>query len=136
MNNNSLATILSLKDVNNIPGVCVTMDISIEKAMNVIMRDGTVFKFKEYGLSLYYYYMASTDVQNSDKNNSTIKPYYMLSNVAENKEFYRRADNEEGDRARIYQEILSWPETSAFKTYVNNNLLLNCNITVDGINRS
>ena len=50
------------------------MDISIEKAMNVIMRDETVFKFKEYGLGLYYYYMASTDVQNSDKNNSTIKP--------------------------------------------------------------
>ena len=63
------------------------MDVLIEKAMNVIMRYGTVFKFKEYRLSLYYYYMASTDVQNSDKNNSTIKPYYMLSTVAENKEF-------------------------------------------------
>ena len=59
----------------------------------------------------------------------------MLSTVAENKEFYRRADNEGGDRVRIYQGLLSWPETSDFKTYVNNNLLLNCSITVDGINR-
>ena len=46
VNYNSLATIIYLKDVNNIPGVSVTMNTSIEKAMNVILRDGTVFKFK------------------------------------------------------------------------------------------
>lgn len=38
------------------------------------------------------------------------------------------------DRARIYQGILGWPATSAFKTYVNNNLILNCSITVYDLN--
>ena len=46
VNDNSLVTILSLKYVNNIPGVGVTMYSSIKKAMNVILRDGTVLKFK------------------------------------------------------------------------------------------
>ena len=46
VNDNSLATILSLKDVNNIAGVCMTMYTLIEKAMNVVLSDGTDFKFK------------------------------------------------------------------------------------------
>ena len=46
MNDNYLAIILSLKYVNNIVGVRVTMDTSIEKAMNVILKYGTVFNFK------------------------------------------------------------------------------------------
>ena len=46
------------------------------------------------------------------------------------------ADIGGADRARRYQGILGWPETSAFKTYINENLLTNCNIPVDEINRS
>ena len=49
MNKNFLAIILSLKFVNNIMGVRVTTDTSIEKAMNVIMGDELFFKFKECG---------------------------------------------------------------------------------------
>ena len=41
MKDNYLAKTMSLKYVNNIPGVRVTMDTSIDKAMNVILRDGT-----------------------------------------------------------------------------------------------
>ena len=38
MNENYLEIIPSFKDVNNIPGVRVTMDTYREKAINVIMR--------------------------------------------------------------------------------------------------
>ena len=41
-----LATILSLKYVNKIPGVFVSMDILIEKYVNIILRYGMGFKFK------------------------------------------------------------------------------------------
>ena len=50
--NKYIAKIVSLKHVKNIPVVRVTMDTSIENAMNVIMSDGTVFKFKECGSGL------------------------------------------------------------------------------------
>ena len=59
--NNSLATVLSLKDVNNITGVHVTMNTLIEKSMSVILGDGVVFKFNKCGLVLYYYDIASND---------------------------------------------------------------------------
>ena len=49
VNNISLETRLFLKDVNNIPGVRGNMEKLIEKAMNMILRDVTVLKFKEYG---------------------------------------------------------------------------------------
>ena len=40
--------------MKNIPGVRVTMDTSIDKAMNVILKDVKVLKFKECGSGLYY----------------------------------------------------------------------------------
>ena len=49
MSDNSLATIIPLKYTNKILGLRMTMDTSIENYMNVIMKDETVFKFKECG---------------------------------------------------------------------------------------
>ena len=46
------------------------------------------------------------------------------------------ADIEGANRARIYQGLLGWPETSTFNKYVNNNLLINCSITVDDLSRA
>ena len=65
----------------------MTMDTFIEKVMNMILRKGKVFKFKECGSGLYYYGMASTDVQDGAKNNTKFKPYSMLSTVTENGSF-------------------------------------------------
>ena len=47
-----LDEILYLKYVKNILGVRVTMDILIKNDMIVILKDGTVLKFKECGLGL------------------------------------------------------------------------------------
>ena len=63
----------------------MTMDTSIEKAMNIILSDGKVFKFKECGSRLYYYDMVITYDQNSAKTNATINPYSLLSNATKNK---------------------------------------------------
>ena len=112
------------------------MDTSTEKAVNVILKYGTVFKFKECQSGLNYYDMASTYQQNSAKNNASITSYSLLSNVTDIKEFYARADIEGADISIIYQGLLGSPGKISFKTYVNNNILLNFNITVDEINIS
>ena len=52
VNKNCLTTILSLKDVTNIPGLCVTMHTSMEKAMDIMMKDGKFFKIKKSGVIL------------------------------------------------------------------------------------
>ena len=85
VNKNSLATILSIKYLDNIVGVRITINKSIEKSMNVILTDQTVFKIKECGLELYYYDRAFTDEKNSYKTDATIIPYSLLSTVTENK---------------------------------------------------
>ena len=112
------------------------MDILIEKAMNEIIMDEKKFEFKEFGSELYYYNMAINHVHNSAKTNTTTTPYSLLLNVTDNKGFYIRADIKGLDRELRYHGLLGCPETSYFKTYVGNKLLLNCNINVNDINRS
>ena len=46
VNDNPLAIQNPLNDLNNIPVVHVNMDTSIEKDMNMILKDGTVLRFK------------------------------------------------------------------------------------------
>ena len=98
--------------------------------MDVILKNGTVFKFKECWSGLYYYYIAITYDHNSAKNNLTIIPYSLLLTVLDTKKSYTRAEIEGEDRAKRYQGLLGCPATSAFNTYANNNFLLKCNITV------
>ena len=64
----------------------MTMDTSIEKAMNVIMSNVTVLKCNECGSGLNYYYMEITDDKNSAKTNEPPPPpYYLLLTVTYNK---------------------------------------------------
>ena len=74
--------------------------------MNLILRDETVFNFKECVSGLYYYDMTSNDVKDSDKANSKFTPYYLLLTVTKSKEFYTRANIEGVDRSRRYQGLL------------------------------
>ena len=74
VNDNYLTANLSSKDAKRITQVRVTMGASIEKDINVIVRDGTVSKIKERGFGLYYYDMESADIQGSSKTNVTINP--------------------------------------------------------------
>ena len=46
------------------------------------------------------------------------------------------ADTEGEYKARRYQRLLGFPATNSFKTYINNNFLFNCNITVNYIDRA
>ena len=82
-NKNVLATVISLKDLNNVAGVCVTMDKFMAKAMNVILSDGTFFKVKECGSRLFYY-----DIENIDEKNcaKTMKNYPLIPVINCNQE--------------------------------------------------
>jgi hypothetical protein len=71
-NMNSMANILSMKDVVSLPDVKVTMDSSQESAMIVVFK-GKVYKFTECANGLYFY---DTVVQDKSKAAST--PYSFL----------------------------------------------------------
>ena len=47
-----------------------------------------------------------------------------------------RREIERADKARRIQEILGWPSTQDFQRIVANNLVSNCDVSVDDIKRA
>ena len=138
-NPHSLANILALSDVANIPGARLTMDTQIERAILLHINDA-VYKFLECKDGLYYYDTSS------DKNNITTSlAHYndfslshscFLQRVDENKSFYTRRQIEGADTARKLQASIGYPSTTFFKHLVQHNHLRNCGITADDISRA
>ena len=81
-NSNSMANILSMKDVINLDGVCVTMDSSVDRAITVQYED-MMMKFRECSDGLYYFDTAADDAINS------LYSYSFLSTVNDNTLFLR-----------------------------------------------
>ena len=114
------------------------MDTSVEKAITVFMSNGNSLKFEECSDGLYYY---DTSIDNST--NSTVNVYpefnsYNLFNnsVSNNKKSYSKIEIKRAIQARKMHHQLGWPSAQQFKHYVKNNMLKNCDIDVDDINRA
>jgi hypothetical protein len=101
-NPDSLANILSMAEVRK---VCrITMDTSVEPAMSVHPRDGSIMKFNEYKSGLYYFDTAAPKTPNSTSFN--VNAYLFLNTVEQTKQAYTRRKIEGADRAReLYKEI-------------------------------
>ena len=129
----SLATILSMKLVTEIPGARVTMDTGLNNNIHVILKDGKVFEFVQHHNGLYFF-----DTNNPvpiSKPKSELSNYSLLTTVSENKEFFSSQEIKGADLSRKFQEYLFFPGPNTFKHYVNDNLITNCEITADDINR-
>ena len=137
-NKNSMATILSFKQVADLPGVIITTDTSKERSMIVTLKDGTVFKFKECASGLYYFDTdkSSDEVAIVNNTRSNVTEYTMLQTVKGNQEFLSKNEIARANKARRYQSLLYWPSTPAFISIVKDNLTNNCDITVDDIRRA
>ena len=66
----------------------------------------------------------------------TVYPTTLLNNVAENCKFYTHKEIEGAKKARKLQQVLGWPGTSTFKSYLNNNLITNSEVTADDVSRA
>ena len=81
-NPDSLANILSMAAIRK---VCrITMDTTVEPAMNVHRKNGTVMKFKVYQSGLYYYNASRHRQALNSSSNS--EAYVFLSTVAKTKQ--------------------------------------------------
>jgi hypothetical protein len=131
VNPSSLANILSLKDVASIPGIRITMDTEVERAIHVHVDDNKVLKFNECDDGLYYY-----DVSTSNFTKPLVNNYSFLSTVTSNKRFFTAREVQGADKARKLQEYIGWPGDSTFKDIIKNNQVTNCGITIDDITRA
>jgi len=128
-NPSSIATILSLRDIAGLPGVCLTMDTSKKRAILLHMSDGSVAKFKEGSAGLYFYDM------DNNSNSSNVFGYMAAQTVCQNKQFFTRNDLAHADKVHKYQAYLGWPFNSTFIDIVKNNQVINCDIKVNDILR-
>jgi len=98
-NEDSLAMILSMKDMVNIPGVRVHMDMKNEWAIYNDLENGDSFKFVQCESGLYYY-----DLDNYNK--SHVIGYSALETVKTNKNKYKKSNLDKAKNEEI--SIITW----------------------------
>jgi len=100
-----------------------------------------MFKFKQCASGLYYHntacaILATTYLPISKRATNTNGKFTscsMLTAAASNKEYFTQAEIKGADKVLSYQGILGWLTKNSLIPYVDNNLLLNCDITSDDI---
>jgi hypothetical protein len=118
-NPDSLANIFSLAAVCKL---CrITMDTSVEAALCVHRSDGSIMKFIEYGLGLYYHDAAAAVQPNSNEN---------VIDYANNKAQFPRRKIEGADKARALYGKIGRPSQPQFEQILAKNLIRNCPVTL------
>jgi hypothetical protein len=135
----SMATILSLASVIELPGYFARMDSRMESAILVYTPSDKIYKFLQCKDGLYYFDTERADIHILTYSNTELSDYphpSFVQTVASNKQFLTPEEIKGADNARKEQELLGWPSTAAYKTYINNNLINNTATTADDINRA
>ena len=101
-NKDSLANILSFKQVSEIPGVKITTDISKEDALTIHLKDGKEMKCK-CNESIYCYNTNSNNHSKSKVNNYGVN---LLNTVANNKLFFTKRQINNAVTARQLQQCI------------------------------
>jgi hypothetical protein len=131
-NADSLTNILSMAAVRK---VCrITMDTSVEAAMNVHRKDGTIMKFREYTSGLYYY--DAREHRAASNPSSTSQDYICLNTVAGNKASLTRLEIEGADKARTLYRKIGHPAEQEYNEILDNNSIRNCPVTSDDARRA
>ena len=83
--------------------------------------------------------MPVNHVANKNKSNIIDYSFHQTANVStvvHNTSFFSKKEIAGADHALELQKRLGWPTTNNFKHYVRNNLPLNCDVTIDDIDRA
>ena len=133
---NSIANVLSLKDVAAIPGATLTMNTKVDKAISLHLKSGATLSFMPCKEGLYYY-----DVNDGNNNNnktklnnkSTSYSVSFLNTVDVNKQNFTKNELRCVEKVREIQQIMGWPSSKALKDHIKNNSIRNCEITLEDV---
>jgi hypothetical protein len=109
------------------------MDMSVEAALCVHCSDGSIMKFIECRLGLYYHDAAAAVQPNS---NTNVIDYSFVSTVTNNKAQFPRREIEGADKARALYRKIGRPFQQQFEQILAKNLIRNCPVTVDDAKRA
>ena len=134
-NENSMANIISLFDLINVPGVIITMDTRKDSGFNVTFGD-KLYQFTPFENGLYYFDTRTGPRSVCDKTKSDVSTYSLLQTVNDNKQFYTASEIKGAETARLQQEELGWPSATFYKHIIKENLLTNTEVTIDDVHRA
>ena len=120
-------------------GTRVTINTAVKKAI-MVQTNNHCFKFKQCQNGLYYIDMSNIDNHKSKKNitsypNPLQTPVCLLNTVDFNKSLVSKRQVKKAESARLLEQNLGWPGPVVFKKLIQNNLITNCNINVDDVER-
>ena len=94
----SMATILSLKSVANIPSARITMDTGESTDIILTLEDGRIFRFKQYRNGLYFF---DTNTVNNETN-AQLSNYSLVHTVSDNKLYFSAQEIKGADASKKY----------------------------------
>ena len=135
-NNSSIANILSLKHVMDIPGVSVTIDNSTEPTI-ILSYEGKDVRFSSTGGGLFHCSIKDLHPLSPSKSVTTSTTpnkgpdttTSCLATVRMNESKYTKKDRQGAIDARNLQRDLMWPSSEALIKYIEGNYIQGCNIT-------
>ena len=110
------------------------MDTCNNANVVVTLSSGKEYAFEPCMDGLYYF--DTGEVQRSDKSKNELINYTLSQTVKENKNYYTVQEIKGADTSRYIQQYLQYTSTFILKHYINKNLINNCNITTDDMNRA
>jgi hypothetical protein len=126
-NRNSVANIFSLAQVRK--HCRVTMDTGLANSITVHKADGSTIVFVETDAGLYVH---DTGISPSVSPSGVT----FLQTVTDNKTNFTPREVANADRARALYRALGRPSQHSFEAALQNNLILNCPVTVDDAKRA
>ena len=123
-NDQSIANVLLLKNISDIPGCHIYMDTNVGPEIYVSYQ-GATLKFKQSLNGLYYCRIHDFDNFHNSKNHSG-NAISLLNTIPTN---YSKACIKKANLARNLQKAMMWPSSSMMKQFITNGLITNTSIT-------
>ena len=126
-NKDSVATILALKDVINIPETYVFYNSWVRDSFLLVFKSGRIMEFIRASYGLYYYdlhHFEQHEHKVTDKNFVFLTHSIVLNQtVVQNESFVTKKELNRAKLARDYQELLMFPSTNTMQKLLSRNLI-------------
>ena len=124
LNDQSIANVLSLKYISDIPGCRIYMDKQVGPEIYVSYQ-GATLKFEQSINGLYYCRVHDFDVFHGSKNH-TDNAISLLNTIPMK---YSKACVKKANLARNLQKAMMWPSSSMMKQFIKNGPITNSSIS-------
>ena len=120
----SIANVLSLKNISDIPGCNIYMDTNIGPEIYVKYQNA-ILKFNQSANGLYYCRIDDLDIFYNEKDSSNTA----ISLLSSGPNKYTKADTVKAKTARSLQKAMMWPSSNMMKQFIKNGLITHTSIS-------